>query len=752
MRFLILILSFRLVTEMVIGADEKATLHLLTMLSYSRPLRDVPRQERGVEILPAAHLAINEINRLPNFLPGYFLQLTEIMTEGCNTELALVGAIKHLSDKRELTVGIIGLFCNEITKLISQLATQYHGLDLVQLSGSTDPVLQDNNSRYPHLYRMLPSSIAYIESVVHIMEKLEWSRIGILYAGSHDTFYFSTAQKFAQSSSNDIEVSFYGEVPSTEPPDFPILQDLRHSGTKITMLLLPFSIASELICTAYTNGLRWPNYAWLLLEKDAQDWSASTKCNDGTMGEAGEGVFLLRYQLQPSDQNSKLISGITYNEYLQNLYEISGMNHSNPYANVLYDSVWTIALALNKSMFQEDFRNCSGKVECIREAIKNELPNVSFAGSLGNIYFDSNQEVKTQINIFQFRNGTSVRIGYYDPVCKCLNLDRESVGEIPSDELERVYQIFATPLTIIMSAGVVLCILFTTSMSVLFICYRNQPEVKASSCYLSVFMFLGSYSLLIGLLIHILSSRLVVVGTGRKAICSMITGFSSVGFDIVLATLFTKMLRIYRVFTYFGRTGKAWSDRVLIMIILLVALGKITVFIIWALVDIYYLQDTETYSLDTTPPHYKVAQYCYSEHTGVWVTVLFAYSGVLFLLLLLLAFKTRKIRRENFKDTKKVNALILTLVVNTCLVIPLWWVQRTVGDPIGSYVIVAIGYGVTGTAGQIYLTAPKVLPPFYRHLQSKYYHYVTKMTSLEESSDSNEIVIKRQTTAMSLVI
>ena len=723
MKFLLLIVSFRLVTEIVTGGDENTTLHLLTMLSYSNPLRDAPGQERGHEILPAAHIAISEINSLPNFLPGYFLQLTEVFTVGCNTELALVEAVKHLSDEREMTVGIIGLFCDEVTKLISQLASRYHGL--VQLSGSTNPVLRDNTTAYPDLYHMLSSSAVHIEAVIHIMEQLQWNRIGILYAGIHDTFYFSTAQTFAETqlntSNRNIEVSFYGEVTSTEIPDFPILQDLHHSGTKITLLLLPSSIASELICAAYARGFSWPNYGWLLLEKDRQYWSTRHTCNDRTMRKASEGVFLLRYKLQPTDQNSELISGMMYNEYLQKLHEKSGMTHSNPYANVLYDSVWAFAVALNESMFTLNFRDSESDIQDIREALRSELPKVSFNGALGDIHFDSNHEVKTTVDIFQVRNGTSIPIGYYDPIHTYLDLNNESIGEIPSDELERVYQIFSLPLTMLLSAVLVIIILLTTGMLMLFICYRNQPEVKASSWFLSGFMFLGSYILLIGTLVHILTSGLIVVGTGRKIICSVITGFCTVGFDLVLVTLFTKMLRIYRVFTYFGKTGKSWSDGVLITFILLVVSGKITIFVVWAFVDIYYLEDIETYILDTTPPHYKVAQHCYSEHTGIWLTIVFVYSGVLFLVLLLLAFKTRKIRRENFKDTKKVNALILTLVVNTCLVTPLWWVLRSVGDPIGSYIVAAIGYGLAGTAAQFYLVAPKVIPPLHRHLQSKCY-------------------------------
>ena len=748
MKCLVLLVFLKL--AICVGSEESGTrtsLHLLAILSHSGCSTDAPRQERGFEILSAAHIAIDEINRLPNILPGYFLQLTEIVTDRCNAELALVEAVKLLSDDREMTVGIIGLFCSRITEIISQLATPFHGL--VQLSGSTNPALRDT-SRYPYLFHMLPSSAVYAEAVFSLMKELGWSRLGILYARCHDTSYFSTAQAFSQSQSTTTEVSFYGEVTPTDFPDFPILQDLCRSGTKITLLLLPHSEVSEFLCTAYTQGLRWPNYGWIVLNEDEQSRFTSSECSDETMKKAIEGILMLSYQLQPDNLNVKLISGITYNEYLQNLHET--LNNSNPYANVLYDSVWTFALALNKSVFQDNLmsRNSKSNIELIKKTVKKELPKVSFNGTLGNINFGSDQEVRRTVNIFHVKNDTTVPIGYYKPVQKLLTLDSKLIGPIPSDELERLYQTFPIPITIIFSITVVIGILFTTMMLVLFICYRNEPEVKASSWFLSLFMFLGCYFLFIGTLVQVIPSGLVIEGAGRKTICGMITGLCSIGLDLILATLFTKMLRIYRVFSYFGKTGKAWSDTVLIIFILLLISGKVTIFVLWAFVDNYYLEDIETYNSDTKPPHYDVVQHCYCEHTGIWLTAIFVYSGTLFISLLLLAVKTRKIRRENFKDTKKVNAFILTIIIDVSLTVSLWWVLRTVGDPTGSKAIIAIGYGLAATACQFCLAAPKALPPFLRHLRSKHRQSVTYKFS-NASSDPNSTLTYGQNTSITLV-
>jgi len=84
-----------------------------------------------------------------------------------------------------------------------------------------------------------------------------------------------------------------------------------------------------------------------------------------------------------------------------------------------------------------------------------------------------------------------------------------------------------------------------------------------------------------------------------------------------------------------------------------------------------------------------------------------------------LAFKTRKIRRRDFKDTKKVNIYVFMNILLICVVVPFWWVLRTVNDNASSVVVLYLGYGGTAALCQLLLFVPKVLPPFMRHIFHK---------------------------------
>ena len=161
------------------------------------------------------------------------------------------------------------------------------------------------------------------------------------------------------------------------------------------------------------------------------------------------------------------------------------------------------------------------------------------------------------------------------------------------------------------------------------------------------------------------------------------------------------MLRIYRIFTHFGKTGKVCSDGVLVVLILTVTSGIVIVLTFWVTTDMFYLEDYESYEPDSKPPHYEVFSGAIVTifTLGVWLFVLFAYTGVYFVSLLFLAYKTRKIRRENFKDTKKVNALIFLTVMIICTVIPLWVILRTIIETpcTISKVVLAVGLWVSGS-------------------------------------------------------
>ena len=302
------------------------------------------------------------------------------------------------------------------------------------------------------------------------------------------------------------ELVFYGEVASEV---IPTLEYLRESGAKIIVANLPTVQASLLVTAAYTNGMKWPHYACILPVCSVEEISNST---------ATEGLLVLQPRLEAVDDNFHIISNITYSEYNDQYVELLASEQSlqiNPYASVFYDSVWALALALNKTIDTINLQELNMVVEKISE----EISQLSFEGTLEKVEFNgSHSRTNPSVDILQMRNKEARYVGYYNQFSGTV-INISLFSDIPSDELERHYILFTPLLTGIVSSAIAFCILFITAMLFLFWYYRNEPEIKATSTRLSLFMFLGCYLMCISVLVDAVFDGVSVSNSAGAAFC-----------------------------------------------------------------------------------------------------------------------------------------------------------------------------------------------------------------------------------------
>ncbi|CAI8020800.1 hypothetical protein GBAR_LOCUS12404, partial [Geodia barretti] len=114
------------------------------------------------------------------------------------------------------------------------------------------------------------------------------------------------------------------------------------------------------------------------------------------------------------------------------------------------------------------------------------------------------------------------------------------------------------------------------------------------------------------------------------------------------------------------------------------------------------------------PPYYEVIQHCHSNHFVVWIGITITYTAILIGFLAFVSYKTRKIRRKDFKNTKKINVLLSVVVISMAVLLPLWWVFRSVGNTVMSRVVIVSLYLIIPMSCQVCLFCPKTLPPLMR--------------------------------------
>ena len=84
--------------------------------------------------------------------------------------------------------------------------------------------------------------------------------------------------------------------------------------------------------------------------------------------------------------------------------------------------------------------------------------------------------------------------------------------------------------------------------------------------------------------------------------------------------------------------------------------------VIWGSIDVPRLMDVQQLVSNTVPPFIQIVQQCRSVRHGFWIFLAIGYSTLLSLVMVLLAILTRKIKRRDYKDSKKINLLVGALI------------------------------------------------------------------------------------------
>ena len=735
------------------------TVQIIAVVPTVDRVHDINLWKQGEEILPGAHLAASEIEKCA--ISGYQLEVIPIRVPQCDLNEGIVPFVEELTSHGNNVIGIVGYFCHNIARHFSQLI-QHNKIGAVQISATS----LDRDS-VPHLrHSILPLSELLARSTVQLILRLEWSKVAVL---SNQNLNFLDAKhaflKVAKQQGikvvSKLETSYNLDI---SPKEY--LDEIQNVGARIIIAFLPLSEAVDVLCTAHLHGFSWPHYAWIFTELSAIDGipNNSKFCSQNTAADALNGAIFLHPHLRNFNNSTSAFNhSVYFNPSLNELSDTSAsvFFQSNPYANVIYDSVWAIAHSLNVSLSILNERNLSLNSDNIRAdnarseimgVLEEQLSELSFQGATGFLNFSHHAAaMQTSAKLLQFQNGQPVHIGSYINLSfNQLFLNEETLlRDIPSDTLNRIYVLYPTYVTVILLIMIMMCFALTSISMCLYFHYRKHPSIKATSSTLSSCLFIGCYFLLTSSLFHTINSGIIRQKMGKSYqafICMFDIYLINIGIDMVLATLIAKTLRIYHIFKKFGKVNQICSDQGLFILILTIVSVKIIFLILWTCLDISHLVDKEQYIKQSVPPHFLVIQGCQNKHLVIWITLQYTYSTALAFIMVLLAVLTRKIKRGDFKDTKKINILVGALVSDMCIFLTLWAVLRLVDSTTLSRVAYSVGITLAAFLCQAFLILPKTVPLVLRscrclntwksYVSTSYYAYfaLKKMSGSEIAS------------------
>ena len=697
-----------------------STISLVHVFPSSRNEELSERDETGLKLLRIAErLAVENINNSSDLLPGLKLDIVDVSTDDCVSDAPfqnLVEVFRQITGKR-CVLGVVGLYCSRVTRVIATHLS-HPNFGYIQLSSSTSPLLQ-NNERYPHLFRVISSSVLFNKAIIKMMEEFKWNNISLIYDFS-DIFFRSTGFDFAMQiqSQGTMDLNLIAFFPIRSSGRHEILEDIIKEESRVAYFSITHRESSDVLCDAYFHKFFWPDYVYIFVDSSLEEILANTdKCTRDQLLLATEGIILLLNRL--SNSNTANQSEINYEQYNRKLMSevntnsLGGMQY---YANVLYDQIWAFAFAINNSLSKiQTNMNSSSKDNVnysphIRSILTQELKNISFQGASGNIQFNENQEVLTMIDIIQVRNGTQVIIGEYNPHTENLTFKSNfSRDKIPDGSFEIRHDAIPQWLGVLVALfqGILLVLLAITCVYIVH--WRNAPEVKSISLRVSILILSGCFMVMLSSLFYNLENFSNASATSITIFCNLESWLFLYGINLILVALLFRLLRVFIIFHYPQTTIKLLSDVHLVLYISITSLLPLFLLVIWTAADHLNQIPRKIFLFSGNDPHYREYFYCSSNHIGVWTGLYYSWICVLLVILLVLAIQTRHVKYNDFKDTKKMGAFIFLVGFMFGTLLPMSYLLQTT-EPVASYILKSLLAFLIPLASLALQYFPKLFP------------------------------------------
>ena len=724
----------------IYSSNEDYPLPVLVLVPYPDP-RNESGWDRGLELIPAARVAVKEINNHIDLLPGYEIQLIEASSDACRvitTPKSLINLSAYtLSTSRPgNAIAVTGLACSTVTAAVSPIAG-HPEIDLIQISMSTSPIFRNQN-RYRRLWRVLPSSLIYNKAMIALMDHFNWNKVSTMY-DELELYFQTTAELFREvitkSASNTLVLHL-----GIDDSDILIdhaLDQIANETARIVYVSATILQSGILMCKAANRNLIWPGFVWIFQSVVQADIIKTEACDLEILNKALENVLFLTFPLNNRQPNDVLVSGNSYDQYRKKYFkELEELQkedyiqqylsffkfepYGSDYSNPMYDEIWALTLALNSSLPDLESRNLSLKnyqynMSEITDIIERHLKNVSFSGAVGEIRFDGDSESLLPVEIYQIRNEYSVLIGKYEN--DDISLWNISEVTFPGDDFDIQYDLISKPLAIILLVESSICFLFTTITLLLMLCLYKTPEIRATSPLLSILIFIGAYMIIIAsVLILIIHSNVV---SSLSLMCNVTRRLFEAGVNLIIATVLMKLARISVVFRHFHHSSKIWHDHYLVIVIIVVAY-LVPFFINVIFLSLVPIEGTpkEIMRYNVNPPIKVVALFCTNKFYELWEGLTVSYTLVLQVGLVIFAIKTRKIDRKDFKDTKKTIAFVFTMTLTGFILIPNIIILLVIRNINAAVILSILTLHLIVYLFLLFLIAPKVYPTFYYRICS----------------------------------
>ena len=681
----------------VVGAHHnmtKKTLHLLALLPFPDDIAS-PSLEDGPIVLPAVELALEHVNARADILPGYEVSLV-VDDGGCDlTNKAYLSLVRSTLNEGPNIIGIVGPRCSASALSVANVIR--HGdiaLVSVHLGGSELNKAKEEN---PYSFGILGSTLGLVHRLLDLIKAVGWERLSVLYTPNRIFFHTLYREFIAEMGINatfSVETSI--PVSAQEIP----LSAIRATMTRVIVVFLDTEFSHQVLCLALRSGMVFPNYQWVWVAQYMTDLNHSVEfeykgdsffCSTDDLLSALEGCLVMNFRLTPNDLQKESVSGINYYQFYNEYYSRVSNSASlmgnasasvqleyetlqpSQYGAVVYDAVWALTLALNKSL--ENLTDYKIGMPQITDIISNDLLKQYFEGVSGYISFKPDSRFANRaidIHLLMQQDYTEVDI---NNITGKVFVDDSFPQQYPEISLLAIG-------VVVVVVAVEFLLVAATHFTTCF--YRKERSIKAVSITLNHFVFVGLYLFFIGISLYLLVKAFTLQSRVAGIICQATWAWIlSPGFTLIGGTVTVRMWRIYRIFVHYQNPGKFISNKVLVTMIAILVKIDLAIAVIWTIMDpiVATITSVEVAEADGTII-IEIERTCTSQNTIVWVGLVIGYKITILLSMLTLAILTRKVRDKDFATQNNQVAaylLVCTIVLGTIFYL-LFYITRSQVD------------------------------------------------------------------------
>ena len=684
----------------------------------------------GHLVIPAALLALDEINNMTGLLPGYHLTL-DILDSSCDRYTGVHELICSLESKTDDSprLAILGPGCPEVSEEIARVAWRYN---LPQVSyGYNSPSLSDRE-QFPSFFQTVRSFDTVIKTALLVLDHFKWTNhIAIIYQA--DEVYTTTVEKLvtpALSGNFTIEITdlnvevnipVFEEIQPISPSHF--MEEVRNSYIRVIMGLVNDRFAYQLLCEAIKGTIPGSGFVWVFVGTFRDTWWMDSDVCNLTKSDV-ESVLIISPEVENVDTTSVLdTSGKTFtefkSEYIDRLHEWCPDAEAEPLAAATYDSLWAIAFAINETIASTTTHGLNESYyshpEVVYNGILDGLNAVNFTGASGMLQF-SNTGGRIGVDvIYQIQDGIPRPVGFYDT-----ELNFDSLGysirwpgnsTTPADTVLLVHETVPLWLLVTGSAVTLAGAILSIAMFYFNWSYGKHRILRAASQQLSYIIIVGTWLAYLSVFIlSILESELgQMMGSELFAVlCVVRLSALAIGFTLAYGTMFARAWRIYRIFNDPWVVNRPLRDCHLMGIVAVLVVGDLIILVVWSAID-YYRRFPSFADIDYEDYSRCMYVACSSTYVLYWLAIIGLYKILLMLGGSFVVSLVRKgvVERKIYDDSKALSvALYVTAIafIAGLLLLAYFLLQLNV---ILVYVVSATWVNISATGTIICVFLPK---------------------------------------------